>query len=221
MRRLLPLLLVALVAVVAACSKSPSTSDGVTITATDSTCAVAQTTFSPGAVTFTVANKGSKVTEVYVYAGARIVTEVENIGPGTSRTMTANLTPGEYQIACKPGQTGDGIRTPITVTGSTTSESPSPTPIATVHNLGVTVTDSNIQLMVEANMAVGWQVRVEFDNKSSVKRELEIIDPNGKEVTAVEAESHGAATAEVKLTLPGTWTLKIEDTEFVQHVTVS
>ena len=46
-----------------------------------------------------------------------VVAEVENIGPGTSRDMTADLAPGTYEIACKPGQTGDGIRAQLTVTG--------------------------------------------------------------------------------------------------------
>ncbi len=206
----------------AACAKSPSTSDGVAITATDTTCAVAQTTFSPGDVTFAVTNKGSKVTEVYVYAGARIVTEVENIGPGTSRTMTATLAPGEYQIACKPGQTGDGIRTAITVTGSPTSPSPSPSPspaeasrsvVATVTATGLTLTGSGFE--------AGSRITVQLANNAPVKRELEVIDPNNKEVTAVEAGPHGAATVDVTLTLRGTWTLKVEDTEFVQTFTVA
>ena len=100
----------------AACGAKPSTSDGVAITATDTTCVVAQSTFSPGDVKFSVTNKGSKVTEVYVYEGSRIVTEVENIGPGTSRPLTASLEAGKsYEIACKPGQKGSGIRQPLTV----------------------------------------------------------------------------------------------------------
>ena len=47
--------------------------------------------------------------------------EVENIGPGTSRDFTVDLGAGTYEVACKPGQTGDGIRTEITVTGTATT----------------------------------------------------------------------------------------------------
>jgi iron uptake system component EfeO len=58
------------------------------------------------------------VTEFYVYAeGDRIMQEVENIGPGLTREMRVELPAGQYEGACKPGMVGDGIRTPITVTG--------------------------------------------------------------------------------------------------------
>ena len=66
-----------------------------------------------------MSNEGSQITEVYVYgAGDRIIGEVENIGPATSRDLIVNVTPGDYQIACKPGMTGDGIRQALQVTGT-------------------------------------------------------------------------------------------------------
>ncbi|MFI8186426.1 EfeM/EfeO family lipoprotein [Actinacidiphila glaucinigra] len=93
-------------------------SDAITVTATDSTCEVSKTTFPAGHVRLAVENKGSKVTEVYVYTPSdQIVTERENIGPGTKATITAEIKAGTYQIACKPGMKGDGIRQKITVTG--------------------------------------------------------------------------------------------------------
>lgn len=107
----------------AGCAGSDGETAGtvVKVTAGDDTCQVADRTLSAGAVTFQVENAGSEVTEVYVYGRDgkefdRIVDEVEDIGPGTSRDMTLELEAGSYEIACKPGQTGDGIRTPITVT---------------------------------------------------------------------------------------------------------
>jgi iron uptake system component EfeO len=90
----------------------------VKVTATDSTCKVSRTTFPAGQVHLAVKNQGSKVTEVYIYApGDRIVTERENIGPGTSADISAEVRAGDYQIACKPGMKGDGIRQKISVTG--------------------------------------------------------------------------------------------------------
>ena len=91
-------------------------------TAADDSCDVDRTELEAGAVTFAVTNKGSSTTEVYVYgeedgAYTRVVGEVENIGPGTSRDLEVDLAGGSYEVACKPGQTGDGIRTPITVSG--------------------------------------------------------------------------------------------------------
>lgn len=92
------------------------------VTATDSSCELSAKEFPAGHVRFEVQNKGSKVTEVYVYAaGDRIVTERENIGPGTSAEITAEIKAGSYEIACKPGMKGDGIRQKVTVSGKGTA----------------------------------------------------------------------------------------------------
>lgn len=101
----------------AACgSGTTSSSEAIAVTSTDDRCDVATTNLTPGSATFAVANEGSQVTEVYVYGeDDRIVAEVENIGPGTSRDLAVDLEAGTYEVACKPGQTGDGIRTQITV----------------------------------------------------------------------------------------------------------
>ncbi|MFJ5927093.1 iron uptake system protein EfeO [Kitasatospora sp. NPDC092948] len=91
----------------------------VQVTATDSSCELSKTSFPAGHVELAVANKGSKVTEVYVYAeGDKIVTERENIGPGTKVNINAEIKAGTYEVACKPGMAGDGIRQKITVTAA-------------------------------------------------------------------------------------------------------
>jgi iron uptake system component EfeO len=89
----------------------------VEIAASDDACVPAETELAAGKTTFRVRNEGDQVTEVYVYAdGDRVVTERENIGPGTSADFSVDLAAGTYELACKPGQTGDGIRQEITVT---------------------------------------------------------------------------------------------------------
>lgn len=103
----------------AACAEEPSASSGkIAVSATDSSCELSSTDLDAGARTFTVTNKGSKVTEFYVYAeGDRILGEVENVGPGLSRDLVVDLPKGTYEGACKPGMVGDGIRETISVTG--------------------------------------------------------------------------------------------------------
>ncbi len=119
----------------AACSSDPepATSSsggeetGVSVEATDDACNVSKTDLTAGIETFAITNKGSQVTEVYVYApGDRIVTEKENIGPGTSYDLTVDLTEGSYEVACKPGMVGDGIRQKITVAASTETKEADP-----------------------------------------------------------------------------------------------
>ncbi len=111
----------------AACSSSGSTSasaspsaNTITVSSTDNACDISTKNTKAGQTTFAVTNKGSQVTEVYVYGKegdsySKIVAEVENIGPGTSRDMAADLAAGTYEIACKPGQSGNGIRVTLTV----------------------------------------------------------------------------------------------------------
>ncbi len=72
-----------------------------------------------GHSTFAITNNGTKVTEFYVFAtGDRALGEVENIGPGLTRQLIVSIPEaGEYELSCRPGMVGDGVRQPFTVTG--------------------------------------------------------------------------------------------------------
>ena len=91
----------------------------IAVEAADDSCKVARTSTNAGNVTFEITNKGTKVTEFYLYAeGDRILGEVENVGPGLTRRLIVEVTDaGKLQTACKPGMVGDGIRGDFTVTG--------------------------------------------------------------------------------------------------------
>ncbi|GAB3863109.1 iron uptake system protein EfeO [Dactylosporangium cerinum] len=92
----------------------------IAVTATDTECKVEKTETTSGPVTFTISNKGAKVTEFYVYAsGDRIMGEVENVAPGLSRELIVELPAGTYETACKPGMSGKGIRGGFKATGDT------------------------------------------------------------------------------------------------------
>ncbi|MFE5915786.1 iron uptake system protein EfeO [Streptomyces sp. NPDC056468] len=110
----------ALTAVTGCTEKGSSAGDDrvVSVTATDDKCEVSKKEFPAGHVELAIENKGSKVTEVYIlFPDDRIVTERENIGPGTKQTVTAEVKAGDYTIACKPGMKGDGIRQTVKATG--------------------------------------------------------------------------------------------------------
>ncbi|MER6504497.1 iron uptake system protein EfeO [Streptomyces sp. NPDC001455] len=110
----------ALTAVTGCAQKSDGKGDGaVQVVAKDDACEVSKTKVPAGHVELAVQNKGSKVTEVYVlFPDDRIVAERENIGPGTKANITAEIKAGSYEIACKPGMKGHGIRQKIEVTGA-------------------------------------------------------------------------------------------------------
>ncbi len=129
LRALAPALLLPASLTLAACGDEGTVSEGagaaggadtaVTVTATDTTCQLSATTAPRGSIAFTVTNSGSKVNEFYLYRGSDVVGEVENIGPGLTRTLTvSDVAAGTYTTACKPGMTGDGIRADFEVTGA-------------------------------------------------------------------------------------------------------
>ena len=104
-------------------SNEPSDSKGsgtINVDSSADACQMTATKAPSGNVVFKVKNTGSEVTEFYLYAedGLRIVGEIENVGPGLSRDLVVRAAPGKYVAACKPGMTGQGIRSDFTVTDS-------------------------------------------------------------------------------------------------------
>ncbi|MFI7222003.1 iron uptake system protein EfeO [Nonomuraea angiospora] len=101
-----------------AASSAPAGPGKITVAASDTECKVGAAEVAAGTTTFTITNGGTKVTEFYVYApGDRVMAEVENIVPGLTRELIAELPAGAYETACKPGMIGKGIRNAFKVTG--------------------------------------------------------------------------------------------------------
>ncbi|MEU5768830.1 iron uptake system protein EfeO [Streptomyces asoensis] len=111
---------------VTGCTSKSDAKDGdrvIGVTATDSTCVTSKKEISAGHLELAIENKGSKVTEVYIlFPDDRIVSERENIGPGTKQRVTAEVKAGDYRIACKPGMKGTGIRQDLKVTGGSVAK---------------------------------------------------------------------------------------------------
>jgi iron uptake system component EfeO len=94
--------------------------EAITVSSTETECTVGAAEATAGTLTFNVTNDGDRVTEFYLLAddGLRIVGEVENIAPGTERTLTVTAQPGSYFTACKPGMIGENVgQTEFTVSG--------------------------------------------------------------------------------------------------------
>ncbi|MEV6838627.1 iron uptake system protein EfeO [Streptomyces sp. NPDC051133] len=115
---------VAALTALSACTAKSDAKDGdaIQVTAADSKCDTSATSVPAGQVTLKIENKGAKATEVEIlFPDDRIVSEKENIGPGTKYTLTAEVKAGSYEIACRPGMKGHGVRQKLTVTGSGTA----------------------------------------------------------------------------------------------------
>ena len=180
----------------------------VAVKAGDTTCDVAKTDFEAGEIAFAVQNTGSDVTEVYVYGKGssgkydKVVGEVENIAPGTSRDFTVDASKGDYEVACKPGQKGDGIRTAIEVEGDGGA-----TEAAYDREVEVEATDFAFEGLAGFTGKVGEKVELKLENKSSATtHELEVFGPDGKavgEVSPVPPGSTGEAV--IALATAGTY----------------
>ncbi|MBV7411368.1 EfeM/EfeO family lipoprotein [Dermabacteraceae bacterium TAE3-ERU27] len=78
------------------------------VTITDTECKVSGNTAPSGKVVFKVTNEGTVPNEFEILAADKlqIMSEKENIGPGTSVELTTALGEGEYFTACKPNMVG-------------------------------------------------------------------------------------------------------------------
>jgi uncharacterized cupredoxin-like copper-binding protein len=187
---------------VAACGGTDDT-PVVDLSASNSSCVPATTELDAGKTTFRIRNEGDQVTEVYIYAkGDRVVTERENIGPGTSADLTADLPAGTYEIACKPGQKGDGIRQSITVTGKGGAAQSTSADLA----VRLTAVDFGFHGLDSLDLHAGALVRFEMTNKGTTEHEFEVFAPDGDvlgEVGPTPAGEEGDVVLDLEQ--PGTY----------------
>jgi hypothetical protein len=208
-----PLLLAAGLTACGGDSDSAGSGTDVEVTAGDDSCKLSETGLPAGSTTFAVTNDGSKVTEVYVYAKSgdaftKVVSEVENIGPGTSRDMDVDLSAGTYEVACKPGQRGDGIRQKITVTGEGGGSAESEAPYD--RELELSVDHSGLSGLDPATADPGEKIEFKLENETDGTRTFELKDPAGKVATEFDVPAGTEGEAVVELADTGDWTVIIE-----------
>jgi uncharacterized cupredoxin-like copper-binding protein len=173
------------------------------VTGTDDGCEITPDVLDAGSIDFEFTNRAAKVNELYVVnAAGDVMGEIENITTGTSRTLTADLTKGDYKVRCKPGQTGDGIESSFTVTGDGGTAQAAPD--RTIAFKAVDFTYEELDL---TGISAGTTVRFEMANAGTQAHEFEVLDPSGEavgEVASMEPGASGGAT--ITLVQPGQYT---------------
>jgi uncharacterized cupredoxin-like copper-binding protein len=188
----------------------------VAVAAGEDSCDVERTDLEAGAVTFAVTNKGSSPTEVYVYGKSggqysRVVGEVENIGPGTSRNLDVELAGGSYEVACKPGQSGDGIRTRIAVSGDATGSAGESQGQESGYDREIELsTDGTTITGLDGGANSGERIEFRLTNGADGPRTLELKDPHGGVAREVEVEAGATGEVVVDLDAAGTWQVIVE-----------
>ncbi len=91
----------------------------VKITVNDKQCEPMNLTVKAGKTQFIIQNHSQKALEWEILKGVMVVEERENIAPGFTQKMTANLQPGEYEMTCGLLTNPKGK---LTVTGAATAD---------------------------------------------------------------------------------------------------
>lgn len=86
-------------ATVTARNRAPA-ADELTITIADRACEPNRLSVPAGRRTFRIVNRSDRAVEWEILDGVMVVAERENIAPGITQTLTAKLSPGQYEITC-------------------------------------------------------------------------------------------------------------------------
>jgi plastocyanin len=173
------------------------------VTGTDDDCILAGDQLEAGRIDFEFSNEADDVSELYVLRpDGDVVSEVENVTTGTSRTLAVDLAAGEYQVRCVPGQTGEGFSTDFTVTGEGGAAQ------ATAdREISFDAVDFTYENLDVSDIVTGETIRFEMDNKGEQPHEFEVLDPDGRavgEIAEIAASFSGGAT--MGFEAPGVYT---------------
>lgn len=177
--------------------------DTVAVSGTNDECIPETNRIPAGKVTFEFTNKADDVNELYVLTSdGGVVGEVENVTTGTSRQLNADLKAGTYELACKPGMVGDGIRTVITVTGKGGSAAPIPD-----RSISFDAVDFAYPTFEPGDIRSGQTIEFDMKNEGTEEHEFEVKTPSGAVLGEIGPTKVGAS-GKVALTFPeaGTYT---------------
>ena len=129
-----------------------------------------------------------------------------------SRDMTADLGHGTYEVACKPGQTGDGVRATLTVTGDAdATASASASASGTPREIALVIeTDDQLAGATDSLGATGERIEFAVTNSGTTSRVFEVKRPDGSVAGEVDIDAGQGASLSIDLTVAGNWLLIVE-----------
>ena len=199
-------------------SSSPAPGAVVQVRATDTTCTVDRASVDRGTIDFAVTNAGTTITEVYLYAPHdRVEGEVENVEAGDTGSFSVEVGGGEYEVACKPGQLGDGIRAALHVTGPLDANQTEAIDAATARgvdgfSLEVRLTaDRFAPELADLVPVTGQTITFRVHNDAPDARSFAVLGPDGHTPLVQSGELAAGAVAEVPVTFPAAGTYAAVD----------
>ena len=125
-------------------------------------------------------------------------------------TWRSTLSAGTYEVACKPGQTGDGIRTTVTVTGAGDGAASGESDDEAYDREIELSTDGTALDGLTGGAEQGERIEFTLTNDASAARTLELKDPSGAVAGEVEVQAGATEGIVVELGTAGTWQVIVE-----------
>ena len=177
------------------CGPTKKADTTVAVAGTDSACTASETALKAGSIRFDFTNKAKLTNELYVLGSKdRVIKEFENVLPGNTGRIDVSLKAGTYTLSCKPGQTGEGFRQTITVTGS--GGATGATTAKADRSLDVAATEYAFSFATPPTITKGEAIEFVLSNNGKERHEFEVLGPDGKaigEIAGIKGERTGSA----------------------------
>lgn len=215
MRAITRFALVVVLGLAPACSagRDSATTATLRVAAADTSCSVDRAEIPTGTIEVAVTNHGTIITEVYLYAAHdRAVGEVENVEPGATAVFTVVAGAGGYEVACKPGQLGDGIRTPVRIVGEPDVSNDAPVDDAAARGVSSFAFEMHVTgdrfapELADLVVVRGQTITFRLHNEAGTTRGFAVLGPDGASLGAAEAAPGESATVRVTFAVTGTYT---------------
>lgn len=153
----------------------------VKVTVTDKQCEPMNLTVNAGKTQFLIVNQSQKALEWEILKGVLVVEERENIAPGFSQKLTANLQPGEYDMTCGLLTNPKGK---LVVTGKATADAAKSDALL---SLGTAITDYKAYVMAEtAELVKGTKAFTDAVKAGDIEKAKALYAPTRQHYERIE-----------------------------------
>ncbi len=153
----------------------------VKVTVTDKQCEPMNLTVNAGKTQFLIVNQSQKALEWEILKGVLVVEERENIAPGFSQKLTANLQPGEYDMTCGLLTNPKGK---LIVTGKATADAAKSEALL---SLGTAITDYKAYVTAEtAELVKGTKAFTDAVKAGDIEKAKALYAPTRQHYERIE-----------------------------------
>ena len=153
----------------------------VKVTVTDKQCEPMSLTVNAGKTQFIIQNHSQKALEWEILKGVMVVEERENIAPGFTQKLTANLQPGEYEMTCGLLTNPKGK---LTVKGEATADAAKADAVLA---LGEAITQYKAYVMAEtAELVKGTQAFTDAVKAGDIEKAKALYAPTRQHYERIE-----------------------------------